>query len=230
MTEQRTNDNTDTAHADLERLIPWYVNGTLTPEETAAVAQHLVACELCRQEELRCQALVGQIPAPVEIWQPSPAHFAGILAEVDKLEATSMKPAAMKAKASSGLLERITGWFAQTPNPLRWALALETFAVAVLALVIVLPQSPNVGSGNVYETLSNSEAPAQLRASPIRLVFADDMTTQELSILLKQAKAQIQSGPSVVGSYMVEVPVAGKEYALGILRTHPKVRLAQPVE
>jgi hypothetical protein len=230
MTENKLNNKIDTEHSELEGLIPWYVNGTLSAKESAAVEQHMAVCELCQSEALRCQSLAAQLPSPVDIWKPSPAHFAGILADVDRLEAAIMKLVINRSKTAPGIFQLMGAWFSQTPRPVRWALAFETLAFAALTLFVLLPQPPIPGTGGVFETLSNAESPATIKGSSIRLVFSEDMTTRELIDLLKQAKAQIRQGPSGVGSYTVEVPAEEKERSLGILRTHPKVRLAQPVQ
>jgi anti-sigma factor RsiW len=213
----------------LEGLIPWYVNGTLSAEESAVVEQHLATCEQCQSEASRCQSLVGQLPVAQEIWKPSAAHFAGILANVDKLVAANVKPDTRRTKATLGFFQRISAGLSQTPSPVRWTLAFETLAFAALALFLVLPNSPIPKSNGVFETLSNAESPTT-KGKAIRLVFSEDMTTRELFDLLKQVKAQIRQGPSEVGSYTVEIASKEEAQALSILRANPKVRLAQAVE
>lgn len=43
------NENDDNGqHTAVEQLLPWYVNGTLTPREHAQVRRHLEVCEACR--------------------------------------------------------------------------------------------------------------------------------------------------------------------------------------
>ncbi len=230
MTENKLNNTIDPEHSEVEGLIPWYVNGTLSTRESAVVEQHMAVCDLCQNEALRCQNLAGQLPVPQEIWKPTPAHFAGILAEVDRLEAATLKPDTSRTKAAPGIFQHIALWFPQTPRPVRWTLAFETLALAVLALFVVLPYTPIQGTGGVFETLSNTELPAATKGTSIRLVFSEDMTTRELFDLLKQAKAQIRQGPSEVGSYTVEVASKEQAQALSVLRANPKVRLAQAVE
>jgi anti-sigma factor RsiW len=229
MTENKSNKTVDTEHTELEGLIPWYVNGTLSTEESAAVEQHLTVCEQCQSEALRCQSLVGQLPAAQEIWKPTAAHFASILANVDKLEAATVKPDTRSTKVRLGIFQRISTGLSQTPSPVRWTLAFETLAFAALALFLVLPNSPIPKTGGVFETLSNAESPTT-KGKAIRLVFSEDMTTRELFDLLKQAKAQIRQGPSEVGSYTVEVASKDEAQSLSVLRANPKVRLAQAVE
>ncbi len=229
MTENKLNTTIDAEHSEMEGLIPWYVNGTLSADESAAVEQHMAVCEQCQSEALRCQSLAGQLPTPQEIWKPTPAHFADILANVDKLEAATVKPNASRTKAAPGFFRRISAWLSKTPSPVRWALAFETLAFAMLALFLVLPNSPFPKSNGVFETLSNAESQTT-KGKAIRLVFSEDMTTGELFDLLKQAKAQIRQGPSEVGSYTVEVASKDEASSLSVLRANPKVRLAQAVE
>lgn len=230
MATTQLNEKTANDHAELEGMVPWYVKGTLTTTENALMKQHLKECEICRSEVSNCEFLADHLPAATETWKPSSAHFAGILAEVDKLEAVTVKREIPRPVNDAGFFRRIRTYLSQTPRPVRWTLALETLAFAALALFVVLPLHPNSGAGSVFETLSNAETPATTQGLSIRLMFGEDMTARELFELLKQAKAQIRQGPSVVGGYTVEVPAEDTEQSLATLRAHPKVRLAQPVE
>ncbi|MDD5579735.1 MAG: zf-HC2 domain-containing protein [Methylobacter sp.] len=232
MTQNKLNDNKDSEHTKLEGLLPWYVNGTLSAKESAEVEQHMTECKLRQSEALRCQSLVSQLTSSKDIWKPSPAHFAGILADVHRVEAeaSAIKLDTNRTKTTPGFLQRMGAWISQTPRPVRWLLAFETFAFAGLALFVVWPQSTLQETDGVFETLSNAESPVMIKGRSIRLVFSKDMTVEELMSLLKQANAQIRQGPSEVGIYTVEVPAEQDGRALGILRAHPKVRLAQPVE
>lgn len=229
MTTNQINETMVKEHAELEGLVPGYVMGTLTQKENSKMVKHIAECESCQKEVSRCEYLADHLPAATETWKPSPAHFAGILAEVDKLEGSTVKLEDSRPVAAPGFFRRISTWISQTPSPVRWTLAFETVAFAALALFVVLPLHPTSGNGGVFETLSNTETPATTQGESIRLMFAEDMTTRELLELLKQAKAQIRQGPSAVGSYTVEVPAGNTEQALATLRAYPKVRLAQPI-
>lgn len=237
MTEQQKALASD-EHSRLLALIPWYVKGTLNQKEYALIEEHLQHCEMCRQEVASCATLAKSVPLPTDTWKPSAAHFSRILAAVDKLEAETAKQAKpltvnnkIDKKPKISFFQQLKSWFAQTPLPVRWTLAVETLAVAALALLVVLPLRPKLNPDDVYETLSNAETPIKSTDGvAIRLVFADDMTAKELSDLLKRANAQIQQGPSAVGSYIVSVTAKDTAQALGILRGNPKVRLAQPIE
>jgi Putative zinc-finger len=231
MMTTQSNETMANGHAELEGLVPGYVMGTLTSTESAALKRHLAECEICRSEIPHCEFLAGHLPSATETWKPSPAHFAKILAQVDKLDAVAEKPGTTRpAAATIDFFQRACSFLSQTPRPVRWTLALETFAFAALALFVMLPHGSNSTAGATYETLSNTETPATIQGLSVRLMFTEDMTTRELFELLKQAKAQIRQGPSAVGYYTVEVTTEDAKKSLTTLRAHPKVRLAQPVE
>jgi Putative zinc-finger len=217
-------------HAEIESLVPGYVKGTLTPTENATLQRHLAECGICRREITHCELLADHLPSAAETWEPSPAHFAKILAEVDKLEVATKKPEKRRLAILPGLFRRMNTYLTQTPRQVRWTLALETMALAGLALFVVLPHSPNSTADVAYETLSNTETPASTQGLSVRLMFTEEMTTRELFELLKQAKTQIRQGPSAVGYYTVEVATEDAAKSLAVLRAHPKVQLTLPVE
>jgi hypothetical protein len=106
----------------------------------------------------------------------------------------------------------------------------ESLAFAALAAILVLPGRISTDQTGTFETLSTVESPAMIKGRSIRLVFSEDMTTRELSDLLRTAKAQVRQGPSEVGSFTVEVALKEEQQSLSVLRSNPKVQLAQPVE
>ncbi len=217
-------------HDELFNLIPWYVKGKLTTHEKTAVEQHLSGCESCRQEVSNCQALSDLLPKATESWQPSAAHFAGILANLDKLESAEKLEQPTQIVSKSGLFQKIQQIFVQTPRPVRWTLMTESLAFAALVAFIVLPGHIPTNQIGTFETLSTVEQPATIKGRLIRLVFSEDITIRELSDLLGKAKAQIRQGPSEVGSFVVEVALNDEQQSLSLLQVHPKVQFAQPIE
>jgi hypothetical protein len=227
-----TNDSTEISeisHDEVIQLIPWYVKGKLNASEQALVKMHLENCDTCRSEVILCQNLSKSMPAPAEPWKPSAAHFAGILAEVEKLESLAeVKPEANSRLKSKGLFHRLKAAISATPGPMRWTLALETLAIAGLVAITVLPVQYQMNRDSVagYETLSNAGKPLNTNGKLIKLVFADDMTTKELNSLLTGNGLQLRDGPTVVGVYIVECDAANVDKSLANLKAHPKVRLA----
>ena len=230
MTSSNHHNEMDALHQQITALLPWYCNGTLSADDKDAVEQHLNECPRCQEELLYCQKLAQQRPSPVGSWTPSAAHFAGIMAEVDKLENADKSHASGRSKTSAGIFGRFAAWFSPTPRPVRWALAFETLTVAALAMFVLHLQSVKPPTSGDFETLSNSETTTTTPAAGIHLVFAKDITAGDMQALLKQAKAQIRQGPSALGSYTVEVPKEEKDRALKLLRSHSKIKLAEPAE
>lgn len=217
-------------HDEVFSLIPWYIKGKLTAWEHDKVERHLASCEICRNEVVICQELTKAMPKPAETWKPSAAHFAGILAEVERLESSAAihREKTLSRPKAKGLFQRIKEIIAATPGPMRWTLAFETLAIAGLVVIAILPLQFQVNRGPDagFETLSNADKPEVTKGKLIKVVFADDMATKELSGLLSQNGLQLRDGPSAMGAYVVETPSTDAEKPLAILKAHPKVRLA----
>ncbi len=85
-----------------------------------------------------------------------------------------------------------------------------------------------------YRTLASAPDQAPRGQAQIRVVFTDEISEREMRAVLEHVKGRIVDGPSAVGAYTVEVPVpatASERVApvLEVLRTQPKVRLAEPI-
>lgn len=227
------NDNMDTIntqHEALTGLIPWYVKGKLNDAEKQAVALHLQSCAICRNEIAACQNLTQTMAQNAASWKPSAAHFAGILAEVDKLETPLIndKISASSLK-STGFFHAIKTVFSATPKPVRWTLALQTFAVATLVAILMLPRLLMIQPTEPYKTLSDVKAPVSSQGKLITLVFKDETTAKEINRILLQNHLLIRNGPSSLGAYVVEVPTAEFDQIKANLASNPLIRLALPV-
>jgi Putative zinc-finger len=230
MIEKSINPKPDTNHNALAALIPWYVNGTLSGAEKIAVEQHIALCKQCQNEVTKCQHLTAKLPSEETIWKPSQKHFASILANLDTMEAVSVKSDNSQIATARGFFQRLVDGVSATPGPIRWVLAIESMACVGLLLFVVLLQKPLQPPLADFETLADADVSMSAKSSAIRLFFSEDMTIRELMELLKQAKAQIRQGPSEVGSYTVEVPASEVAQSITFLRQHAKVRLAQPLD
>ncbi|MFZ1641824.1 MAG: zf-HC2 domain-containing protein [Candidatus Contendobacter sp.] len=222
----------DLAHNEIEELLPWYANGTLTVAEKATVEQHLDYCLTCRMNLKQCDAFATLVHQPdEETWRPPAGHFNRLMAEIDRL---AIPPASIQsAKARPSLLQQMMDWLWATPSPVRWTLAFESLAVAALAAAVWLPMSPTAETS--YETLSRGEGHPTVTAIQARVVFADLLTVGDLQTLLDKIGGQLVAGPSVLGVYTVALapgdstPATALSHALAVLRAHPQVRLAEPL-
>jgi len=227
MTTLTDNRSTSNPHEDIEALLPWYANGTLTPTETATMEQHLAHCPACRAELAQCRALATVVRGSAAAWQPPPDGFDRLMAQIDRLEA---KPAPV-GPPSPTLLQRLLDWLGATPNPVRWTLALESLAVAALLLVAILPARKMAPD---YETLSGGTERPAATGPRLRVVFADAATAGDIRQLLRDIDGNIVAGPTALGVYTVALPAGERPEqrladALSRLRDRDRVKLAEPV-
>ncbi len=218
---------TNHPHDEIEALLPWYANGTLTVAETATVEQHLSHCPACRADLEQCRALATAVQRNEESWQPAPGGFDRLMAEIDRLEA---KPTPAKASAPA-LFRRLLDWLGATPNPVRWTLALESMAVAALLLVVAVPM---LRIAPEYETLSSGTEQPATKGPRLRVVFADTATVGDIRQLLRDIDGNIVAGPTALGVYTVALPATDHSdralaQALANLRARNQVKLAEPI-
>jgi Putative zinc-finger len=223
MTTQPNTDNQQ--HDSIWELLPWYVNESLSPQESAEVESHLSACPLCQAEVARCNNLNQSVKSnPQDTWKPSAPHFAKILNNVDAIEQRAT------TKKSAGWLANWLPWLSATPGPARFALGLQ--GALVLALATTLLYRGLVPTDD-YRTLSDPAPATQITGPQIRVVFAEDITEKEMRTLLLNISSRLIAGPSSLGVYTIalssEHSVPNANHAIAQLRAHPKVRLAEIV-
>jgi hypothetical protein len=222
----------DARHRHVWELLPWYVNGTLSGRDLDLVAAHLPACSDCAEEVARCRDLavaVGTVTAVART--PSGERLARLLARIDAIEAAGSGDGGWRGRLRDRV-DALGELLQSTPAPIRWALAAQ--GALVVLLVAVVAWQAALSSGQPYRTLASAREPAPRGQAQIRLVFTDDISGREMRAVLEHVKGRIVDGPSAVGAYTVEVPVpatASERVApvLEVLRTQPKVRLAEPI-
>lgn len=205
-------------------ILPWYVNASLSREETALVDEHLATCAACRDELARCRVLslaARSAAQGEEGWVPSPRHFARVLARV---EASEQHRLGARGRA---LLDRLRSWVIDTPRPVRWAFAVQGVAALALAAAL-LWRAP--GPPPAYETLSRPAPAAAGDRARLHLVVAEETTERELRDLLHGIEGVLVGGPSSRGVYTVELPVGASERErveaiAARLRGEPRVRI-----
>jgi anti-sigma factor RsiW len=217
-------------HQEIRELLPWYVNQTLEDSERERVAQHIAQCQTCEEEIARCRTIVAVVRATdVAKWSPSPERISRLMARIDGESASNRERHWLVIRE---WFEKIRLILRETPSSLRWALAAQTAVIVVLAAAIVLQlaASPSL----LYRTLSDAGAGPEAGMLRVQVVFADDTTEQEIRTLLNSVGATIVAGPSSMAAYTLAIADDGPDApartreTLGVLRAHPKVRLAEP--
>jgi anti-sigma factor RsiW len=179
-------------HEEMDLLLPWFVNGTLSAEARRRVAAHLEACARCREEEQLLRALEAAVleePSPT----PSPALLRDTLAHLPQ--------------RAPGWRDRVAARLA--PPELRtrriqWAAAVAG-AVLVLQTVVIGGFLGGWLSPATYEPLSVSPT-AQGSGPRLVVAFQEGVSERTMRETLQMFQATIIAGPSPLGFYTVELP------------------------
>lgn len=174
-------------HGEIDLLLPWYVNGTISGEDRHRVEEHLQECAQCRQEILFLQGLEEAVQM-----EPTFAPSSDLL----------RKTLARLEKRGKGFWDRIAEWLAPPPR-LRWAVVVVGFAIVLQTAIIIGLMS--IPSEKTYEVLS---VPSTQQATGPRIVlaFQENITESMMRETLQAFHAQIVAGPSPLGFYTVELP------------------------
>lgn len=217
-------------HEKTWEILPWYVNGTLEGHEREFVARHILRCQSCADEVVRCESIATAVRSSEETKRTSsPEHFARLMEQIERGSA-SAAPQRWRILVREWI-EKIRLAFQETPSLFRWALAAETAAIGLLVATIIWQAS--VAPSLLYQTLSDRGSAPEPARVHLQVVFADDITEQEIRKLLSSVGATIVAGPSPMAVYTVALTAddgearAQTQERLALLRAHPKVRLAE---
>ena len=190
-------------HEHVAELLPWYVNASLSREETALADEHLAACAACRDELERCRVLslaARRRRTAREAGSRRLAHFARVL---ERVEASEQHRLGARGRA---LLDRLRSWVLDTPRPVRWAFAVQGVARS---------RSRRRCSGARRDApppdLSDAVAPrarSDGNRARLHLVFAEETTERELRGLLHGVEGIVVGDPRPAASTRSSSPSA----------------------
>ncbi len=174
-------------HEAIQRLIPWYVNGTLNEVEMDQVTEHLATCEACSamvEAEIRfARAIRSAAPAGLE-QLPSCSVSRGRL----------WKTLHSGRSARSHLRPVVGAWLA--------------LAVVVVAVILgrpadmILPDtvSPDSSPYRAMTTGSRHEAPV------LQVVFTPETEERSIRRIVRASDATVIAGPTATGVYRLALP------------------------
>jgi anti-sigma factor RsiW len=197
-------------HRAAEALMPWLINGSLSPAEQHELARHLNDCAACRAELERQRRLTHRYreTAAAEPLADGSAAFARLAARLD----AEALPAARRARP-------VRGW--------RLVAALQFCVIAALAWTVWLlrPDAPAPDAAPVYRGLAASPS-----ASGDAIVFfAGGATAAEVGRVLRQSGARIVDGPTAAGAYVLRFEHSATDAAVAALRAERAVIRVEPL-
>lgn len=171
-------------HEEIAGLLPWYVNGTLDPDDLHAVEKHLPACRHCRDDVEMYRALARSLEkTDAEIPLPEP-DVDTLLAS---LEAEALPP------GDIGRFE-IGRFFSAAAAALAGAVIVAT----LLAYVELY------GEGSRYETVSSGvdHGPTIYE---LEVRFSPSVLPDDRRLLLAGLEPIQTTGPDADGAYRIHV-------------------------
>ena len=192
-------------HDETQELLPWFVNGSLAPDEAKRVEAHRAACAECRSDlgaERQLASAVAQISFECDgAWER------------------------MRLLLSQDTGRSVGRWLCKQV-PISWAAAAPLAAAAALALVFasVTAKQPIEPQ---YRALSAAGTAEQAN---LIVQFQPAARVEDMQRLLAFSNARVVGGPTVTGAYLVRVDQPKRELALEKLRGDEAISLAEPID
>ena len=242
---------TSSAHQEIQHLLPWYVNQTLTKVEREAIDAHLPQCSVCQAELETLKDLSSVVTTSNErLSYPSESQIERLAAQVEEFESQRARPT---------ILARVRDWWMSLHAFSRWAIAAQAVALIVLAgTSIALLRRANDFEAAARAEQQRAERNESLLAQEkqraieyqglssgdvaepgirITVVFREDATEKAIrELLLEINGARIISGPSSARFYVLGIaappgadPQELMNAAIARLRRSNVVQLAEPI-
>lgn len=202
-------------HDEVERLLPWLLNGTLDPDEESRAWRHLQHCTQCQ----------------------------GILTELRELQHACAADATAAAASTDAAFRRLHAKLSSERTPprdaargdarrwRRWAPAMAA-ALGALALLAggswLLHDAPPP-----YRTLGDAapaSAPPARGEAQLVVVFRPETRQAQMQQLLRASGARIVNGPSDAGAYVLAVPSARADAVRERLRAAAAVAMVERLD
>ena len=194
-------------HAQSQRLLPWYVNGTLEGDELTQLEAHLEDCAECREDLEAEAAMARQIRT-----LPSDADRAWTALKA-KVEGRAAAPGHAVGRKLFG--RRVS---------LGWAVVAQAACLAlvipIVALTLSRPQP-------LYRTLGSAPS---AESGNLVVIFKPETSEQALRTTLTHNGARIVDGPTSTDAYVLHVPSARRAQVMARLKNDQGVSLAEAID
>jgi anti-sigma factor RsiW len=195
-------------HAEADRILPWWVNGTLPEDERQQVEQHLAECAQCQHEVAWLRSLQDEY----------------LHQHAEEESTTSMQHRLRhrlnkERRKNSAPLMPHTSWQ-------RHGRKLVWLATAQAALILILGAALLHNRYPAYHTLS---APAN-DGSLLAVAFNPHITEAQLRELIRANDARIVGGPTEAGAYLLRLPSNRVNQAQKTMRSSPDVIMVENLQ
>lgn len=210
-------------HETVQRLLPWYLNGTLAEDERQRVETHLQGCPACRRELIIMRQLAQAMKMPDDDEANVDEAFANFQKRLPPNAAKAV-PAHLGKKSPRARWHRPLGAALSAHRVKSYAVA----ATVMLATAPVVWFSWEVPVNEGFVTLSNTP-PATAAEAMLHVVFAKTVPETEVDAVLAKINARRVGAANSAGAYPVALANAAEvTAALAFLRGQPGVVLAEP--
>lgn len=177
---------------EIETLLPFYLNGTLSGDDLAKVEDWLANDPDAETALFEAESELALITSDNEALRPHPNAFKRFSDALEKETGPQVSP-----------VSRLSAWLGRTfavPAPLVWAAAAAVFALAVVTAGNLGRLAPDdieiAGSGETDN------------AAFLLVTFKPDARLAEIAALLQASGARIADGPSAAGAFKISVSAA----------------------
>jgi len=212
------------SHQQIQLLLPWYVNRSLSPHEMAEVESHVRLCLVCRRELIALDKLSKAVTDASALDIAAENSFANLSAKI-KLSPTAAKTpnVSLSEKSSRRGKSRYFVAFAG-----RYALA----ASVLLGVLMLFMQSMQHWQKEDFYTLSSGAASLK-QEGDLRVVFAKSVSKADVTNILSKLHGQQIGEANSMGALTIRLQSDASEpevqQAVNLLRSRQDVLLAEPV-
>jgi hypothetical protein len=191
-------------HESVQKLLPWFVNGTLSAHESGLVEAHISECDECHADltlERQLAHDIATMPRNADDgWNALQSRLA--------IEAPRHV-----ARGSYRLLRRAV--------PLGWAMAGSLAASVAVAMAVRQNNVPE----KTFHTLGSAPAAA---GGEVIVLFRPDTTENQMRVILSAQDARLVDGPTAAGAYVLRID-GDAARAIEALRQSNQIVLAEPL-
>lgn len=183
-------------HVQVSRLLPWYAQHRLSPEEQSMVDAHLHTCAVCRSA-VSNESVIANASEPRIADLDVERAWAKMSAKLDGAEAVAGQSYPKKWSAPAVLHNLVHHLARPLTIPMAWLVVPQLAMVLVLA-TFLMQTEPEVK----YQVLGNGVT----LESNVVVVFKPEANQASVTRLLQKYEARIVDGPTVTNAYLLRVP------------------------